>query len=54
VARSISFARIAPFIAEMRAPVHRPKLWLGIWSGYAVVACFGVLAVLAAVFDPAP
>lgn len=51
LARTI--ARLAPFIAEMGAPAHRPKLWFGIWSGFAITACFGALAVLVAVFDTA-
>ncbi|MGN6103667.1 MAG: sensor histidine kinase [Kofleriaceae bacterium] len=47
-------ASIRAFIAEMGAPANRPKLWLGIWSGYLVGIGFGVLAVLAAVFDITP
>src|SRR5262245_11617923 len=35
----------------MAAPAHRPKLWLGIWSGYAITVGFAVLAIAAAVFD---
>jgi signal transduction histidine kinase len=45
-------ARLAPFIAEMASPANRPKLWLGIWSGFAVTACFGLLVALVAIFDP--
>lgn len=47
-------ARIAPFIAEMATPAHRPKLWFGIWSGFAVVIAFGVLAALAVLSDLTP
>jgi signal transduction histidine kinase len=47
-------ARLAPFIAEMASPANRPKLWLGIWSGFAITACFAVLATLIAIFDPTP
>lgn len=38
----------------MSAPIHRPKLWLGIWSGFAIGGCFGVLTILVALFDPSP
>lgn len=54
MARAFTLAQIASSIAEMRAPVHRPKLWAGIWSGFAIAACFGVLGALVAGFDPAP
>jgi signal transduction histidine kinase len=47
-------ARLAPYLAEMGSPAFRPKLWLGIRSGYAVAGCFGVVAVLAVVVDPQP
>ena len=46
--------RYPAFVAEMATPAHRPKLWLGIWSGYAVTVGFGVLAAAAAVFDLTP
>jgi len=46
--------RYPAFVAEMATPAHRPKLWLGIWSGYAITVGFGVLAVAAAVFDLTP
>jgi signal transduction histidine kinase len=49
-----SIARLASYVSEMAAPAHRPKLWFGIWSGYAVAGCFGVLAGLISIFDPAP
>jgi signal transduction histidine kinase len=48
----MTVARLAPFIAEMASPANRPKLWLGIWSGFAVTGCFGLLVALIAIFDP--
>jgi signal transduction histidine kinase len=47
-------ARLASYVSEMAAPEHRPKLWFGIWSGFAVAGVFGVLAGLISIFDPAP
>lgn len=41
-------------IAEMAAPANRPKLWYGIWSGFAVAVGFGVLAAAAAFFGLTP
>jgi signal transduction histidine kinase len=41
-------------VAEMALPVNRPKLWFGIWSGYAVAIGFGVLAAASAFFDLTP
>ena len=41
-------------IAEMALPVNRPKLWFGIWSGYAIAIGFGVLAAASAFFDLTP
>src|SRR5262245_46790720 len=38
----------------MAAPAHRPKLWFGIWSGFAVAFGLGVLAVFGAMFDLTP
>src|SRR5262245_10590927 len=38
----------------MEAPAFRPKLWVGIWNGFAVVIGFGLLAVLSAYFDLTP
>lgn len=46
--------RLAAYIAEMASPANRPKLWLGIWTGYAVPAGLGVLAGLISLFVPAP
>ena len=31
-------------MTEVALPHNRPSLWLGIWSGYGVAFCFGVLA----------
>jgi signal transduction histidine kinase len=42
------------FAAEMAAPANRPKLWFGIWSGFAIAIGFGVLAAAAAFFDLTP
>jgi len=39
------------FMAEMGQPAARPKLWFGIWSGYAVVVAFAALAVAGHVQD---
>lgn len=42
------------FVAEMATPANRPKLWFGIWSGFAIAIGFGVLAAAAAFFDLTP
>jgi signal transduction histidine kinase len=42
------------FVAEMAQPANRPKLWFGIWSGFAIAVGFAVLAVAAALFDLTP
>jgi signal transduction histidine kinase len=42
------------FVAEMAAPANRPKLWFGIWSGFAITVGFAVLALAAALFDLTP
>ncbi len=42
------------FVAEMAAPANRPKLWYGIWSGFAITIGFAMLAVAAALFDLTP
>ncbi len=46
--------RYPPFVAEMAREENRPKLWFGIWSGYAIAAAFGLLALLADVFGLTP
>ena len=38
----------------MAAPANRPKLWYGIWSGFAVAIGFAVLAASAAFFGLTP
>ena len=35
-------------------PAHRPRLWGGIWSGFAVAIGFAVLAGAAAWFELTP
>ena len=42
------------FVAEMAAPANRPKLWFGVWSGFAITIGFAMLAVAAALFDLTP
>ncbi len=42
------------FIEQLRAPAHRPKLWLGVWSGYLMVAAFMGLAVAAQTLELLP
>jgi signal transduction histidine kinase len=46
--------RYPPFVAEMAREENRPKLWFGIWSGYAIAAAFALLALLADVFELTP
>lgn len=38
----------------MAAPANRPKLWFGIWSGFAIAIGFGVLAAGASALDVMP
>src|SRR5262249_34593560 len=42
------------FVADMASPANRPKLWFGIWSGFAIATGFGILAAAAAFFDLTP
>jgi signal transduction histidine kinase len=44
----------AASVAEMAAPAQRPKLWFGIWSGFAISVGFGLLAAAVSVFDLSP
>jgi len=37
--------RYPPFVAEIGLKANRPKLWLGIWSGYGVAIAFEALAI---------
>jgi signal transduction histidine kinase len=45
---------LAQNVAEMAAPVNRPKLRFGIWSGFGIAIGFGVLAAAVAIFDLSP
>ncbi len=45
---------VPAFVAEMAAPANRPKLWFGIWTGFAVAIGFGVLAAVASALDVMP
>src|SRR5262249_33824841 len=42
------------FVADMATPANRPKLWFGIWSGFAICVGFGALAAAAAIVDLTP
>jgi signal transduction histidine kinase len=42
------------FVAEMALPANRPKLQFGIYSGFAIVAAFAILALVAASTDVTP
>jgi len=44
----------AASLAELTVPANRPKLWYGIWSGFAVSIGFAVLAAAAAFFGLTP
>jgi signal transduction histidine kinase len=46
--------RLPAFVAELDTPANRPRLWFGIWSGFALAIGFGVLAVAAVGFDLTP
>ena len=46
--------RFPKYVAELATPANRPKLWFGIWSGFAIAIGFGVLAAAAAFFDLTP
>ena len=45
---------LADALAEMALPVNRPKLWFGVWSGFAIARGFAVLAAAAALFHLTP
>ena len=49
-----SLGSFAASIAELATPANRPKLWYGIWSGFAVSIGFAVLAAAAAFFGLTP
>src|SRR5688572_24362393 len=42
------------FVAEMATSANRPKLWFGVWSGFAITVGFAILALAAALFDLTP
>ncbi len=42
------------FIAELDTPANRPKLWFGVWTGYAVALGFALLAMATVLFDLTP
>jgi signal transduction histidine kinase len=42
------------FVAEMALPANRPKLQFGIYSGFAIVGAFAILALVAASTDVTP
>ncbi|MCA9679605.1 MAG: HAMP domain-containing histidine kinase, partial [Myxococcales bacterium] len=46
--------RYPSFIEEMDRDENRPKLWAGVWSGYAIAIGFGLLALGAVLFDMSP
>lgn len=41
-------------VAEMASPANRPKLWFGVWTGFAIAIGFGLLAASAWIFDLSP
>lgn len=45
---------LAAALGEMAAPANRPKLWYGIWSGFAIAIGFAVLAASAAFLGLTP
>ena len=51
---SRSLRSLTSFVAEMATPANRPKLWFGIWSGYAITIGFGILATAVAIFELTP
>src|SRR5262245_19747563 len=46
-----ALAELTASVAEMAAPANRQKLVYGVWSGYAIVIGFAVLAVATSVFE---
>ncbi len=45
---------LAAALGEIAAPANRPKLWYGIWSGFAVAIGFAILATSAAFLGLTP
>lgn len=54
MASNVISSRFAASLAEMAAPANRPKLWFGIWSGFAIAIGFAVLAASAAFLSLTP
>ncbi|GAB5549724.1 MAG: hypothetical protein SangKO_094840 [Sandaracinaceae bacterium] len=46
--------QVPGFVAEVFAPANRPKLWWGIWAGYAVAAGFVLIATIGVGFSVVP
>ena len=46
--------RFSASLAEMASASNRPKLWFGIWSGFAIAIGFAILAASAAFFGLTP
>jgi signal transduction histidine kinase len=46
--------RYPAFVAEMGMPAARPRLYMGVYSGYLIAAGFAVLALAATLFDVSP
>jgi signal transduction histidine kinase len=46
-----ALSELTASVAEMAAPANRQKLVYGIWSGYAIVIGFAILAVATSVFE---
>jgi signal transduction histidine kinase len=49
-----SISTLGEALAEIALPVNRPKLWFGVWSGFAIAIGFAVLAAAAALFHLTP
>ncbi|MCW5807959.1 MAG: HAMP domain-containing histidine kinase [Deltaproteobacteria bacterium] len=45
---------ISELVGEMAAPVNRPKLWFGIWTGYGIAIALGLIATAASFFELTP
>ena len=40
------FGPLARSLAEMAAPANRPKLWFGVWSGFAIAIVYSAVHLL--------
>jgi hypothetical protein len=49
-----SIRQAIEFITDLAQPAHRPKLWMGIWSGFGVAFALGILAAAASYFELTP